>query len=160
MALTVGEANAVNAVIHHLVGDRTYDGEPHSRENAIDALVLLTKSAYKVLHAGYTPQDSGPLSAREALTTRWPDTAPAVWLMAEDGDGDTAVPCHSEQEAKCLGVQLAIDAMIHGNEFTEEQARAMNYTWRNIAPNIQLLYIDGAGSLITVRCAEIHRSAR
>jgi hypothetical protein len=80
--------------------------------------------------------------------------------MAEDGDGDTAVPCHCEQEAKGLGVQLAIDTMINGNEFTEEQARAMNYTWRTIAPNIQLLYIDGAGSLITVRRAEIHRSAR
>jgi hypothetical protein len=159
--MLIGEAHAVNQVIKHLVGTKNRQGEPAvSRAQAIDALVLLTKGAYKVVLAGYTPADSGRFSARQALTDHWPDAAPAVWLMAEDGDGDTSVPCASEQDAKALGVQLAVDAMIHGNEFTEERARAMHYTWRTVAPNVQLLYIDGAGSLITVRRAEIHRSAQ
>lgn len=65
MAITITQANAVNAVLKSFVG---YPG--FSREEGIDALVLLLEGAYKVLHAGFTPEEG-----RIVLERRLPDAA-------------------------------------------------------------------------------------
>lgn len=80
MALNVGESSAVNTVIHHLVGDRRFNGQPVSRQDAIDALVLLTAAARKTLSAGYSAD-----SARDNLTALWPGTLHEVWMVELHG---------------------------------------------------------------------------
>lgn len=67
MSLTIGEATAVNTVIKHLAGVATRDGRSlATRQDTIDALVLLTQGAYKALKTGYSPDD-----ARHSLTLHW-----------------------------------------------------------------------------------------
>jgi hypothetical protein len=65
MAMTIGQANAVNTAVKALIG---YPG--FTREKGIDALVLLIGGASNTLHAGYTPEE-----ARIVLERRWPDAA-------------------------------------------------------------------------------------
>lgn len=152
MALTVGEANAVNTVIHHLVGDRDYSGHPITRQQAIAALNLLIKGAYKTLLAGYTPEDTGRFSAREALTTRWGAAPSQVWML--ELHGREAEPYVSEQAAKH-------EAVTHGGWDADA-----DLAWRpdGIVPltvgeaPVTTLYVNGQRTLCCIWPATVHGS--
>jgi hypothetical protein len=75
VTLNIGEANAVNDVIGHLIGRRYGDREMVSREKAVDAIALLARAAHKTLHAGYDQ-----IRAHQALTDRWPEPVPTFEL--------------------------------------------------------------------------------
>ncbi len=53
MALTIGEASAVNTLIHFITQDPNALGELPSSEKALEAANLLCAKAYKALMCGY-----------------------------------------------------------------------------------------------------------
>lgn len=88
MALTISQANAVNALVKHLTGSKNF-----TREQAIEALAELVRGASKALLAGYTPDN-----ARIALRQRWHDVAATTWTEPY-GDGreyDLTVGYHDD----------------------------------------------------------------
>lgn len=64
MALNVGESHAVLRIIDHLTGTHSPGGREVTREQAIDALVLLAEGAEKRLLVGTS-------HVRAVLEQRW-----------------------------------------------------------------------------------------
>lgn len=64
MSLTIGEANALNNVLHHLANESAHGIPVPSRGRVEEDLRKLLASSHKTLMAGYTEDDAPRLLER------------------------------------------------------------------------------------------------
>lgn len=128
MSLTVGQGNAVNALIDYVTGKAGHRGVI-TRDQALDALEQLLPGAYKTLGAGWSPRALGEWRDHEA------HARPVDLYLEDDADDDPTVWMHDPQHPDAPIALLSRHRVVTGVDCTERQplARtAAEHLWAHV----------------------------